>query len=173
MNDDGNSGSLIAAVLLGVAAFGIFFLEFVLPSGGLLAVLCTLCAIASITLGFMYDPTAGMTLLALYALAAPFMLIYGLRMATRTPMGRRMVLSATDPARTGAGIAASADELPPVGTLGEAITPLRPAGFVRLEGHAAGRRIDAAAEGDLIDAGTAIEVVSTRDGQVRVRRRPA
>jgi membrane-bound serine protease (ClpP class) len=169
MNDDGNSGSLIAAVILGVAAFGIFFLEFVIPSGGMLAVLCTLCAIASVTLGFMYDPTAGMVLLALYSVAAPFMLVYGLRMATRTPMGRRMVLSATDPARTGAGIAAAAAELPAIGATGEAITPLRPAGFIRLDG----RRIDATAEGDLIDAGTQVEVVSTRDGQVRVRRRSA
>jgi membrane protein implicated in regulation of membrane protease activity len=34
-----------------------------------------------------------------------------------------------------------------------------------------GRRIDATAEGDLIDAGTPVEVVSVRDGQVRVRPR--
>jgi membrane-bound ClpP family serine protease len=52
-----------------------------------------------------------------------------------------------------------------VGDAGEAITPLRPGGFVRI----GGRRIDATAEGDLVDAGTPVEVVSVRDGQVRVR----
>jgi membrane-bound serine protease (ClpP class) len=59
--------------------------------------------------------------------------------------------------------------LPAVGATGEAITPLRPAGFVRIDG----RRLDATAEGDLIDAGTPIEVVSVREGLVRVRPRRA
>jgi membrane-bound ClpP family serine protease len=36
-----------------------------------------------------------------------------------------------------------------------------------------GRRLDATAEGDLIDAGTAIEVISVREGLVRVRPRRA
>jgi membrane-bound serine protease (ClpP class) len=165
MNGEESSGALIAAILLGVAAFGIFFIEFVLPSGGLLAIMCVICAIASVVLGFMHDPTLGMFLLALYGLAAPFMLMFGLRFATRTPVGRRMVLSAEDPARTGAGISEESSQLPRVGVRGEAITPLRPAGFVRIDS----RRLDASAEGDLIDAGTAIEVVSVRDGQVRVR----
>lgn len=165
MPEDSSSGTLIAAILLGAAAFGIFFLEFVIPSGGLLAILCTLCAIGSVTLGFVYDPTVGMGLLALYALAAPFMLMFGLRMAARTPLGRRMVLSATDPARTGSGIDSTTDALPKPGAVGEAITPLRPAGFVRIDG----RRLDATAEGDLIDAGASIEVVSVRDSQIRVR----
>jgi membrane-bound ClpP family serine protease len=93
------------------------------------------------------------------------MLMFGLRLATKSPIGRRMVLSAEDPARTGAKIVEESSDLPKVGARGEALTPLRPAGFVRI----AGRRIDATAEGDLIDAGTAIEVASVRDGQVRVR----
>jgi membrane-bound serine protease (ClpP class) len=110
-----------------------------------------------------------MSLLALYAVAAPFMLVFGLRMAAKSPMGRRMVLSAEDPSRAGSGIPDTAVALPAVGATGEAITPLRPAGFVRIDG----RRLDATAEGDLIDAGTAIEVISVREGLVRVRPRRA
>ena len=165
MNGEESSGHLIASILLGVAAFGIFFIEFVIPSGGLLAILCVICAIASVVLGFMHDATLGMTLLALYGLAAPFMLMFGLRLAAKSPMGRRMVLSAEDPARTGAKITETTSDLPKVGARGEAITPLRPAGFIRI----AERRLDASAEGDLIDAGTTIEGVSVRDGQIRVR----
>ncbi len=167
MSGDESSGTLIASILLGIAAFGIFFLEFALPSGGLLAILCVICALASVTLGFMHDPSLGISLLALYAVAAPFMLMFGLRLATRSPLGKRMVLSAEDPARTGAGITASTALLPAIGMQGEALTPLRPAGFVRIDG----RRMDANAEGDLIDAGADIEVVSHRDGQLRVRLR--
>lgn len=169
MTEGSSSGALIAAVILGVAAFGIFIIELLLPTGGLLAVLCIGCAVASIVLGFMHDPTFGMVLLAGYAVAAPFMLVYGLRFATRSPLGKKLVLSAEIPARTAVDGASVAPALPAVGETGEAITPLRPAGFVRL----GGKRIDATAEGDLIDAGTPVEVVSVRDGQVRVRPRRA
>ncbi len=165
MSGEESSGALLGAILLGVAAFGIFFLEFVLPTGGLLAALCVLCAVASVTLAFMHDATLGMTLLALYGLAAPFMLMLGLRMATKSKVGKMMVLSAEDPARTGARITDEASLFPTLGTRGVALTPLRPAGFARIDG----KRLDASAEGDFIDAGTAIEVVSVRDGQLRVR----
>lgn len=162
-----SSGTLIASILLGIAGFGIFVVELFVPTGGLLAILCVACALGSIVLGFMYDATLGMALLALYSLAAPFMLMFGLRMATRSPLGRRMVLSTGDPARTASGIADRHPELPAVGAVGTAITPLRPSGFVRIDG----RRLDASAEGDLIDAGSDIEVVAVRDGTLRVRAR--
>ncbi len=167
MNGSETSGTLIASLLLGVAAFGIFMIEFFLPTGGLLAIMCVLSAIASVVLGFFHSPTLGMSLLALYSVAAPFMVVFGLRMATRSPMGRRMVLSAEDPARTSGSASDQASALPAVGTRGTAITSLRPGGFARFEG----RRIDATAEGGLIEAGTEIEVVSLRDGQIRVRAR--
>ena len=169
MNGEESSGALLAAILLGGAAFGIFFLEFFLPTGGLLAVLCVTCAIASIVLGFIHDPTLGMSLLALYSIAAPFMVVFGLRMAAKSRLGRRMVLSAEDPARTAAGLSEGNPALPAVGSAGEAITPLRPSGFIRIDG----KRLDASAEGDLIDAGTPIEVISNRGGQLRVRPRRA
>lgn len=166
MSDEQSSGTLIAAILLGVATFGIFIIELLVPTGGLLAVMCVATAVTSVVLGFMHDPTTGMALLALYAVAAPFMVIIGLRVAAKSPLGRKLVLSAEIPARTGA-VPAPLQPLPAVGDAGEAITPLRPAGFVRING----RRMDASAEGDMVDAGTAVEVVSIRDGQVRVRPR--
>jgi membrane-bound serine protease (ClpP class) len=164
MSDEQSSGPMIAAILLGVATFGLFIIELLLPTGGILAILCVVAAITSVTLGFIHDPTLGMVLLAVYAVAAPFMLSIGLRVAAKSPLGRKLVLSAEIPARTGAQ-PVPAPALPLLGEAGEAITPLRPAGFVRI----GGRRLDATAEGDLIDAGTPIEVVSVRDGQLRVR----
>ena len=44
-------------------------------------------------------------------------------------------------------------------------TQLRPVGFVRIDGH----RIDAIAEGDVIEAGARIRVVEAYDNQVKVR----
>ena len=168
MTEEPSSGALIAAILLGVATFGIFIVELLLPTGGLLAILCVASAIASVVLGFLHGPTTGVVLLALYSVAAPFMLIIGLRVAAKSPMGRKLELSAEIPARTG-GEPIPLGAVASVGETGEALTPLRPAGFVRIKG----RRVDATAEGDMIDAGSAIEVVSVRDGQVRVRPRRA
>lgn len=165
MNGEESSGALLASLILGAAAFAIFFLEILIPSAGILAILCACAAIASIVLGFIHDATLGMSLLALYALAAPFMVVFALRMASRSPLGRRMVLSAEDPARTGSGIASVGSAVPAAGSRGESITPLRPGGFVRIDG----RRLDAVAEGSLIDAGTPIEVVGSVDGVLRVR----
>lgn len=167
MDEPTSSGTLVASILLGVGALAIFLLEFIVPSGGLLAVLCVLCALASVTLGFLHDPKLGMTLLAGYAMAAPFLIVLGLRLATQSRIGRRMVLRASDPARTGSRIETGPDAGPKPGATGEAITPLRPSGFVRI----GGARLDAATDGDYIDAGTAIEVASVRDGQLRVRPR--
>ncbi|MFM1823315.1 MAG: hypothetical protein RI967_1581 [Planctomycetota bacterium] len=167
MDEPTSSGTLVASILLGVGALAIFFLEFIVPSGGLLAILCVLCALASVALGFLHDPTLGMALLAAYAMAAPFLVILGLRLATQTKIGRRMVLRASDPARTGARIDEIAVTGPKPGAIGEALTPLRPSGYVRIDGA----RLDAATDGDFIDAGTAVEVASVRDGQLRVRPR--
>ena len=84
MSGEESSGALIASILLGVAAFGIFAVELFIPTGGLLAILCVGSAISSVVLGFMHHPTLGMSLLALYSVAAPFMLVYGLRIAARS-----------------------------------------------------------------------------------------
>lgn len=170
MDPETGSGPLASAVLLGAGAFVLFLLELVIPSGGLLAILCILCAIGSVVVGFFHGPMTGMILLAAYSIAAPFLIVLGLRVATRSRIGRRMVLRASDPARTVPSDTGEVDgsEAPPaMGATGEALTPLRPSGFVRIES----RRLDATAEGDFIDAGVAIEVVGHRDGHLRVRPR--
>ena len=52
-----------------------------------------------------------------------------------------------------------------VGEHGVADSALRPVGFVRIDGE----RLDAIAEGEMIEAGTPIEVVNAYDNQLKVR----
>ncbi|GMR23969.1 MAG: NfeD family protein [Acidobacteriota bacterium] len=53
----------------------------------------------------------------------------------------------------------------PLGTLGEAVTDLRPAGKVKFDA----RRIDAVSEGEFITAGATVKIIGWRSGDVVVR----
>ena len=52
----------------------------------------------------------------------------------------------------------------PVGTLGEAVSTLRPSGIARIDG----KRIDVVADGEWIEAGQPVIISSTADGHVSV-----
>jgi membrane-bound serine protease (ClpP class) len=54
---------------------------------------------------------------------------------------------------------------PPVGSVGTALTHLRPSGKIRVEG----RRLDAVSEGDYIDEGLRVRIVAWRAGAAVVR----
>ena len=58
----------------------------------------------------------------------------------------------------------TSDDSFPVGTVGEAVSTLRPSGIARFEG----KRIDVVADGEWIEAGQAIKISSTSDGHISV-----
>lgn len=165
---------MLGLVFTGVALF-LFMLELIVPSGGLLGLLCALAGIASIGSMFMHDPVWGAATLAAYAVLAPIAIVFGIKLWTSSPLAKRMILRSTesveDPdaeeAEAGSGAdASSADPLAAlVGERGVTVTPLRPVGFVRV----AGRRIDAVADFGVIDADREVVVVEVRDNSVRVR----
>ena len=166
---------VLGLVFTGVAIF-LFLLELIIPSGGLLGLLCALAGIASIGSMFIHDPLLGGATLAAYAVIAPLAIVFGIRLLTSSPLAKRMILRSTesieDPdaeaadRRSGSDASASDPRLGLVGETGVTVTPLRPVGFVRV----AGRRIDAVADFGVIDADRPVVVVEVRDNEVRVRR---
>ncbi len=56
------------------------------------------------------------------------------------------------------------DDALPVGTVGEAISTLRPSGIARFDG----KRVDVVADGEWIEAGHPIKISSTDDGHISV-----
>ncbi|MDZ4830600.1 MAG: NfeD family protein [Phycisphaerae bacterium] len=180
----GNSDAyLIAAIVLGGIALLLLGLELVIPTGGLLGLLCGISAVASIVAMFMWSITAGLLLLMAYAIGAPFLLLFLLKLWASSPLVRRYALN-DGPSRD-AGVAPVVADSDPdadddvdlarmrrlhslaqlVGRRGVAETPLRPVGFIALDG----RRIDAVAESGLIEAGTPVRVVAVLDGTLKVR----
>lgn len=169
-----NSALLIAAFALAGGAALLFFLEIVVPSGGLLALLCAACIVASIVVMFMYDGTLGIVMMVGYLIVIPVALYWGVRLWERSPLGRKLILGAeeqwTSPDELRERSESARQERVSsikslVGEHGVADSALRPVGFVRIDGE----RLDAIAEGEMIEAGTPIEVVNAYDNQLKVR----
>lgn len=169
-----NSALLGGSLALLGGAVLLFLLEIFVPSGGILALLCAACIVASIVVMFVYNGTLGVLMLVGYLIVIPVALYWGVRIWERSPLGRKLILGAeeewttSEESRTRSEAArqdrvGSIKEL--IGQMGITDSPLRPVGFVRIGGH----RLDAIAEGDMIEAGQSVEVVDAYDNQLKVR----
>jgi membrane-bound serine protease (ClpP class) len=181
-------GFLVASLILGGIGILLLALEVVIPTSGMLAIVCGVAFLGSIVAMFLWSVTAGFALMAIYAFAAPFLLILLLKLWARSPIARRAVLDSgpvklvtanpvpgaeMDPDDPEAVVAANdqarlrrAREMAAfIGRRGVAVTPLRPSGFVQLDGQ----RVDAVAETGLIDPGMPVRVVAILDGALKVR----
>jgi membrane-bound serine protease (ClpP class) len=96
------------------------------------------------------------------ALGASLLLM---RVLTRAPLGRRLVLDARLDAEAGWASAPEADQQLP-GTVGVAHSMLRPAGIAEL----GGARVDVVSDGEWIEAGAPVVVARVDGNRVVVRR---
>jgi len=177
---------LVALGLLGLALV-LLVLELFVPTGGALAIMTGVAAVASIASMFIYDAVYGAVYLAMLCAGSPLVLLLVFKVWSHTPIARRMILQqgadgaaqsdamqteTVDPSVAPRGKAAAAltarlAEL--VGHSGIAVTTLRPIGFVRVDGQ----RIDAVAESGFITEGAPIDVIEVFEGQLKVRERRA
>jgi len=174
-SDEPNAALLFWAAVLGAAAVVIIAIELIVPSGGLLALAAGACVVASIVACFMHSTAAGLLSLGVYFILGPIAGWFVFRWWLESPLGRRFVLSA-EVARVApeneSGEAArdtpgsyNEDLRALIGIEGEAVTPLRPVGTVRIMDE----RFDALAEAGSIAAGARIIVTDVYDNQVKVR----
>jgi membrane-bound serine protease (ClpP class) len=164
--------------ILAGAAVALLCLELVVPSGGMLGLLCGLAAIGSIVAFFRHDPTFGVAALLAYIILTPILLAFVFKVWINSPLARRMVLGGdvgqpADGEPEGMEAAERArmqklDELRRlIGAEGLTVTALRPVGVVKIEG----RRIDALAESGVVEPDTPVVVTDVYDNQVKVRPR--
>ncbi|QDU26451.1 hypothetical protein ETAA8_15290 [Anatilimnocola aggregata] len=154
-------------------ALGLFFLvlEFFVPSGGMLGLLCGLSLIGSVVLGFMSGSNTGAVFLLGIMVLVPGVLFAAVHYWPETAIGKLILIPRPS----------HADEVLPetvayrglqalVGKRGVAKSLMLPGGIVHVEGH----NYDAISEGASIEAGQPIIVVqiSTQRLIVRVDDRP-
>lgn len=141
---------------------------FVTPGFGLPGVLSIIFLAAGLGLSLVGSgATAGAVVASLGRVAISFVaaivvMVLLLAFLPHIPLSRRIVLTAGGPAAV--SVAETSGSW--VGTRGSTLTPLRPSGMAQLGDE----RVDVVAEGELIPAGAAIEVVRHEGNRVVVRR---
>lgn len=149
---------LIAGILLIVGLF-LLVAEAVLPSHGILGVLSGIALFGAVFYCFLAGPWIGLGALAVIVVSSPFVFMWMMEMWPRTPVGRRLVLTATVPQ-------APQPQLITVGLEGRAVTELRPIG----ESDFGDMRVEVVSEYGIIEAGSSIKVVAIDpDGRPVVR----
>ncbi|MGI6566271.1 MAG: nodulation protein NfeD [Firmicutes bacterium] len=142
-------------VLLAVEAF-------ILPGFGIAGIAGLAAVFASIILSYTTS-AAGLISLNI-ALAATIVLVaLGWRHIRKSSRWQRLVLSTRLERESGSAEPKTSRHL--VGKVGQAQTPLRPAGIVEI----AGQRIDVVTEGGFVAKGTAVEVITVQGNRVVVR----
>lgn len=153
--------------LLGVAAI-LLAAEVFIPSGGIIAGLSGISAIAGIVCLFKYDTTWGVIGILLAVILGPVIFFVGLNIWKNTEFGRRAIGAPTEDEIAQMALQEQQERKTLeslIGAQGVALTDLRPVGIVMV----AGDRRDALAETSFIAAGTRIKVTVVETHQVKVR----
>jgi membrane-bound serine protease (ClpP class) len=173
---DPNDAYMVWGFILGAIAVGLLLIEFLIPSGGLIGILCGIAAIGSVVSFFMYDATWGVAAVGAYIVLTPVALIFFFKVVVNSPLADRLVLGA-NPEDVGLSPeeafaeseqrrrerAAELRQL--IGAEGVTITALRPVGTIKINGQ----RIDGMAETGVIEANTPVIVTEVYDNQIKVR----
>jgi len=152
------------AVLLLAVAGGLACLEFVVVSGGLIAIAAVACGIGSVILAFSAGPGPGWTI----AVALPVVAVLSLRWGVRALTRSTLVVQAEITADAGIHHAASALGVA-VGSTGVLLTPAMPTGRARFA-DAAGHlgEIDVVVSGAVLDRGADVRVIAIAGATITV-----
>ena len=167
---------LIYGVGLFALALLAFVAEMVIPTGGLLGLICAACIVGSLVAFFRYNTTMGLVAVLTYLVLWPILIVFVFRLWLHSPLARRMILGGREQPPTLAPDEAAEEAERArsqritamralIGARGVTVTALRPVGMIRIEDQ----RVDAMSESGVIESGTAIVVTEVYDNQVKVR----
>ena len=148
-----------AIIVLVIAGFLMIAAEVFVP-GLVLGTLGGLCLIGAVALCYAtYGPLVGTAAFAGLAVLSIVGFFLWLRLFPHTPLGKKMMLHKSLLSRNSLKMPYL------IGSTGEAVTPLRPAGTAVIQG----RRMDVVAEAGLIESGQKISVVAQEGIRIVVR----
>lgn len=157
------------AIILFFTGLAILVAEVFLPSGGVLAILTTLCLSGSLVCGyaawFYQSPLVFWGFCGLQLFSIPAVLVGTFSLLPYTPFGKRALLEAPEPEDVEPYSKESARLQSLVGLQGTALTMLNPGGLVSVNDE----RHHAFSEGAMLEAGTAIEVLEIHGMRLLVR----
>lgn len=165
--------SIWLGILLICLGLGFVFLEFILPSGGLLTVL----AVVSFIGGLVIAGNAGVAHFAIFLVAivvlVPVVLVLAVNIFPYTPFGKAMILSPgkrKDDPDSGKKTASDGKQVSVpdyseyMGKKGVAETQLRPSGIADISGE----RLNVVSEGEMIEKGASVKVIDVKGYRIVV-----
>lgn len=159
-SERGSTGLVLLLCILGLA---LLVAEVILVSFGVIAILSGVALLSAIFVAFQDSIAFGVTMIVVEAIAAPIVLTLSFKLLPKTPFGKALILEAPHQSAT----AAIEQELKPlVGKTGVTLSPLRPAGFARIDG----KRVDVVTRGEMLDNDCPVVVLAVSGNRVVVAR---
>lgn len=159
----GERGAVGLVVLLCLVGLGLLVAEVVFVSFGIIATISGISLLSAIFVAFQDSIAFGVTMVVVEGVAAPIVLTMSFKLLPKTPFGKALILDG--PAKPAVG-AVEAELLLLVGRTGVALSPLRPAGFARIDG----KRVDVVTRGEMLDPDCTVVVVAVQGNRVVVAR---
>jgi len=158
MND-----SLLLPIILQLVGVVVIIAEIILPSGGILSIVAL--GVFGYSLFIVFNEismTIGFSFVAADLILIPVLVIVGLKLLVKSPVTLRKTLSRKE------GVSSQSSELESyVGTQGNAVTDLRPAGIAVING----KRVDVVTRGEYLEKDSAIIVTAVTGNQIIVRKK--
>lgn len=158
-------GSVGLVLLLAVLGLALLVAEVMFVSFGVIATLSGVALLSAVFVAFQESTGFGVTMVVVEAIAAPIVLALSFKLLPKTRFGKALILAGPTTPMNAAGADGSLAAL--LNKTGVTLSPLRPAGFARIEG----RRIDVVTRGEMLDADCAIVVLEVAGNRVVVGRR--
>jgi membrane-bound ClpP family serine protease len=160
---------LLYAILLLLLGIVLVMAEAFIPSGGILGVLAAIVLVSSLIFAFKESDGVGFAFLGIVVVCVPTVVILGLKVFPKTPIGRRVILEpfVESPEDRGKAGVSDQDFSQLLGKLGKTATPLRPSGIIEINDQ----RYSAVAEGELIDKNVDIIVIKVEGNSIVVEPR--
>jgi membrane-bound serine protease (ClpP class) len=158
MND-----GLLLPIILQLVGVVVIIAEIILPSGGILSIVAL--GVFGYSLFIVFNEISmfiGFSFVAADLILIPVLVIVGLKLLARSPVTLRKTLSRKE------GVSSQSSELESyVGTQGNAVTNLRPAGIAVING----KRVDVVTRGEYLEKDSAIVVAAVTGNQIIVRKK--
>ena len=152
---------LLLPIILQLIGVGVIIGEIILPSAGILSIVAFCVFGYSLFITFSeISMTAGFVFVAADLVLIPVLVITGLKLLARSPVTLRKTLSRKE------GVSSQSSELESyVGTQGNTVTDLRPAGIAVINGN----RVDVVTRGEYLEKDASILVIAVTGNQIIVR----
>ncbi len=155
-------------VALIILMFGLFFVELLLPTGGVLGIAGLVAGVAGVVCLFQYDAAWGFSGLLAMLVLVPAFSAFAFKIWPHTPMGRKIIGTLSDEEIDARMLQEKQEKdriAALVGKEGLVLTALRPVGTIEIDGI----RHDALAETTFVQPGRRVRVVYADGSQIKVR----